>query len=138
MNEIAIAARRAKTTLSAEDYDALKPLVQDGTPAADAVAALVKSRVEADPAAQFAARFNLPSDAERTFPPNKSGLPTKAPRADAKAKATAANGARELTPEVVRSAATDAGNRSMRAAGRTTWSEEDYRAATAEYNRLSK
>jgi hypothetical protein len=89
MNDLAIAARRAKTTLSADDYDALKPIVQAGTPAADAVAALVKTRVEAapaDPAAAFAARFGLPSDAERTFPPNKSGLPTKAPRADAKAQ----------------------------------------------------
>jgi hypothetical protein len=92
MNDLAIAARRAKTTLSADDYTALKPIVQAGTPAADAVAALVKTRAEAapaDPAAAFAARFGLPSDAERTFPPNKSGLPSKAPRADAKAQATA-------------------------------------------------
>lgn len=182
LNDLALAARRAKTTLSAEDYDALKPLVQDGTPAAEAISALVKKRIEpitnsftdhvlkidpdaeirissnkdaivirsskgattetlgkgdieraiagagkkltdeypsvtvdptgqwqiyaksiearnraidslpdvtvADPAAQFAARFNLPSDAERTFPPNKSGLPTKAPRADEAARRT--------------------------------------------------
>lgn len=30
----------------------------------------------------------------------------------------------------------DEGNRSMRAAGRTTWSEEDYRAACAHTDRL--
>jgi hypothetical protein len=36
----------------------------------------------------------------------------------------------------VRSKATDAGNRSMRRAGRTVWDVEDYNAAVAEYNRL--
>lgn len=34
------------------------------------------------------------------------------------------------------SAATDAGNRSMRAAGREAWDETDYNAAVAEFERL--
>jgi hypothetical protein len=33
-------------------------------------------------------------------------------------------------------AAKDAGNRSMRAAGRATWNRADYRAAVREYDRL--
>ena len=37
---------------------------------------------------------------------------------------------------VARAAATDAGNRAMRAAGRKAWSEEDYNAAVTEFNRL--
>lgn len=41
-----------------------------------------------------------------------------------------------LTPEIARAAGLDAGNRSMRAAGRTTWSVEDYNAAAAETGRL--
>lgn len=42
-----------------------------------------------------------------------------------------------LTPAMIRAAATDAGNRSMRAAGRTVWAAEDYDAACAEFERLS-
>lgn len=42
-----------------------------------------------------------------------------------------------LTPALIRAAATDAGNRSMRAAGRKVWSAEDYDAACAEFERLS-
>lgn len=41
-----------------------------------------------------------------------------------------------LTPALARSAGYDAGNRSMRAAGRTVWNEQDLAAATAEHNRL--
>lgn len=76
LNELAIAARRAKTTLSGADYDVLKGQVAAGASPADAVAELVKSRIVSDPAAEFARRFGLPSDAERVFPTNKAGLPT--------------------------------------------------------------
>ena len=42
-----------------------------------------------------------------------------------------------LTPEIVRAAAWDAGNRSMRRAGRTKWSAEDWDIACAEIDRLA-
>lgn len=41
-----------------------------------------------------------------------------------------------LTPALARAAGTDAGNRSMRAAGRTVWNEQDLEAAVRETNRL--
>lgn len=41
-----------------------------------------------------------------------------------------------LTPEVAHAAGWDAGNRSMRAAGRTRWSEDDWNTAARETNRL--
>jgi hypothetical protein len=42
-----------------------------------------------------------------------------------------------MNPEqIARAAATDAGNRSMRAAGRTAWDATDYDVAVLEYNRL--
>ena len=41
-----------------------------------------------------------------------------------------------LTPALIRAAATDAGNRSMRAAGRAVWAAEDNDAACAEFERL--
>jgi len=41
-----------------------------------------------------------------------------------------------MTPEIARAAATDAGNASMREAGRTKWNEDDYNAAVRMYNRL--
>lgn len=41
-----------------------------------------------------------------------------------------------LTPELARAAGWDAGNRSMRAAGRKAWNEEDYQAAVDTENRL--
>lgn len=41
-----------------------------------------------------------------------------------------------LTPAIVHAASTDAGNASMRTAGRTSWSQDDYDAAVAEYHRL--
>jgi hypothetical protein len=41
-----------------------------------------------------------------------------------------------LTYEVVHAAATDAANRHMRAAGRSTWTVDDYNAALAEFERL--
>lgn len=44
---------------------------------------------------------------------------------------------RQLTPAIIRAASHDAGNRSMRAAGRQSWSEEDWNAACAEYERLA-
>ncbi len=41
-----------------------------------------------------------------------------------------------LTQDLAWAAATDAGNRSMRAAARSVWSEEDFNAAAREFNRL--
>lgn len=41
-----------------------------------------------------------------------------------------------LTRDLARAAARDAGNRNMRAAGRTMWSEADWNAACNEYERL--
>ncbi len=43
-----------------------------------------------------------------------------------------------LTPAIIRTAATDAGNRSMRKGNRTAWNEDDYDAACAEFERLSQ
>jgi len=43
---------------------------------------------------------------------------------------------RQLTPEIARAAAADAGTRSMRAGGRTAWSREDYNRAVAAYDRI--
>jgi hypothetical protein len=41
-----------------------------------------------------------------------------------------------LTRQLAWAAATDAGNRNMRRAGRRKWSLKDYNAATREFNRL--
>lgn len=41
-----------------------------------------------------------------------------------------------VTPRIVYAAAQDAGNRSMRKAGRSTWNAADRRAADAEFARL--
>lgn len=41
-----------------------------------------------------------------------------------------------LTQDLARAAATDAGNRSMRKAGRTKWDADDFNAAAQEYDRL--
>lgn len=41
-----------------------------------------------------------------------------------------------MTYKLAHAAAWDAGNRSMRAAGRKTWSADDYAACCAEFNRL--
>ncbi len=86
INEAAIAVHRSITTAAREanielkpgDLDALKTVVRSGVPAKDAVEALKASR---DPAAELAKRLGTPSDAEMTFPPNKSGLPSKPPTA---------------------------------------------------------
>ncbi len=42
----------------------------------------------------------------------------------------------ELTYKIAMAAAQDTGNRSMRAAGRKVWSDEDHGAAVTEFNRL--
>lgn len=44
----------------------------------------------------------------------------------------------KLTKAMVYAAGRDAGNRSMRAAGRTEWNEDDYNAAAAEFARLMR
>ena len=41
-----------------------------------------------------------------------------------------------LTRGLAYAAATDAGNRSMRKAGRSAWNEDDYNAAVTEFTRL--
>jgi hypothetical protein len=41
-----------------------------------------------------------------------------------------------ITPDLAWRAATDAGNRAMRAAGRTHWSHDDYQTAIREFERL--
>jgi len=43
-----------------------------------------------------------------------------------------------LTEQLIFAAGRDAGNRSMRAAGRTTWAKADYAAARREFRRLEK
>lgn len=42
----------------------------------------------------------------------------------------------QITPTIARAAATDAGNRSMRAAGRTVWAAEDFDAAAEKFTAL--
>lgn len=42
----------------------------------------------------------------------------------------------ELTVDMIRMASMDAGNRSMRKAGRSAWNDDDFDAATAEWERL--
>jgi hypothetical protein len=42
----------------------------------------------------------------------------------------------EITYEIAHAASVDAGNRSMRAAGRKIWNVDDYNASVAEFNRL--
>ncbi len=41
-----------------------------------------------------------------------------------------------LTPKLAHAAGTDAGNRSMRSAGRSSWAEDDYRTASRVKNAL--
>jgi len=41
-----------------------------------------------------------------------------------------------ITREIARAAAMDAGDRSMRQAGRTAWSGEDYNVMVMEFDRL--
>jgi hypothetical protein len=43
----------------------------------------------------------------------------------------------ELTEDIVRAASRDAGDRSMRAAGRHAWSQEDDNASCREFDRLA-
>lgn len=43
-----------------------------------------------------------------------------------------------MTEQLARAAATDAGNRSMRANGRERWNQDDFNAAASEFNRLWK
>jgi hypothetical protein len=42
----------------------------------------------------------------------------------------------EMTPAIARAAGQDAGNRSMRAAGRASWNEDDWNAAVETMTRL--
>ena len=42
----------------------------------------------------------------------------------------------KMTRELAYAASLDAGNRAMRAGGRKTWNEEDYRAVSREFDRL--
>lgn len=80
LNELAIAARRAKTTLSPDETRALVKVVEAGQTPQSAVADLVQARLAADPAAAFNARYGLkvPTDAETKFPKGMRGKPTRA------------------------------------------------------------
>lgn len=89
-NDLGIAAKRAGVAVTAADDVAVLQAVRSGADPATAIADVIAAKAPTDPAAELARRFGLPSDAERTFPPNKSGLPTKPPKADAKAKIDAA------------------------------------------------
>lgn len=44
----------------------------------------------------------------------------------------------KMTQALAQAAATDAGNRSMRLAGRTKWNRDDFIAASEEFHRLWK
>lgn len=92
-NELAIAARRAKVTLTGADYDRLAPLVRDGMSAAEAVAPLVKPVVPepVDPAAELAKRLGLQSDDEMFNAVAKRNVTGqwKRPPADLKARRAA-------------------------------------------------
>lgn len=44
----------------------------------------------------------------------------------------------KLTPQIIRAAAQDAGNLSMKAAGRTEWNEDDWNEASAKFAELSE
>ncbi len=44
----------------------------------------------------------------------------------------------KMTKAIMYAAGRDAGNRSMKAAGRTKWSRKDFNAAAAEFARLVK
>ena len=41
-----------------------------------------------------------------------------------------------ITKDIARACGQDAGNRNMRKHGRTAWDEDDYNAASTEFNRL--
>lgn len=75
LNELAIAARRAKTTLSPDEARALVKVVEAGQTPQSAVADLMQARLAADPAAAFNARYGLkvPTDAETKFPKGMRG-----------------------------------------------------------------
>lgn len=65
INQLGLAARRAKLSLSLEEIKALVPLVEQGATPDQAVGALVAVRTAANPAAAFNARFGSMSDADR-------------------------------------------------------------------------
>lgn len=76
-NDLGIASRRAGVKLTAADDADVLMRISKGANPTQAIADVIAAKSPADPAAAFAANFGLPSDAERTFPPNKAGLPTK-------------------------------------------------------------
>jgi hypothetical protein len=79
LNELAIMARRAKVTLSPDDYTVALGEMKNGSPAVDAIATVIKKNVAEtmDPAAAFNARFGLkvPTEAETKFPKGQRGKP---------------------------------------------------------------
>lgn len=76
-NDLGIAARRAGVKITAADDADVLMRISKGADPTQAIADVIAAKPPTDPAAAFAAKFGLPSDAERTFPPNKAGLPTK-------------------------------------------------------------
>lgn len=77
LNDLGIAARRAGVELTAADDADVLMRISKGADPTQAIADVIAAKPPTDPAAAFAAKYGLPSDAERTFPPNKAGLQTK-------------------------------------------------------------
>ncbi len=71
------AADKAGIDIKAPDEVAVVRKVIAGATPEEAISTLAKE----DPAAELARRLGTPSDAERRFPPNKSGLPSNPPTA---------------------------------------------------------
>lgn len=80
LNELAIAARRAKTVLSPDEARALVKVVEAGQTPQSAVADLMQARLAADPASAFNARYGLtqPTEAQIRFPKGMRGKATGA------------------------------------------------------------
>lgn len=101
LNELALAARRAKITLSGPDYDALVATVKQGAAPADAIAGLVKTRLA--PIEQLAgssAFAGLPStaDMEAAVASRNSTGQWSVPKVDSKARWAAERAAARNKP----------------------------------------
>lgn len=101
LNELALAARRAKITLSGPDYDALVATVKQGAAPADAIAGLVKTRLT--PIEQLAGSSSfagLPSttDMEAAVASRNSTGQWSVPKVDSKARWAAERAAARNKP----------------------------------------
>jgi hypothetical protein len=77
-NAVVDAAEKANIDIPAEKEVEIVRKVASGATPEEAISTLAKAE---DPAAELARRLGTPSDAERRFPPNKSGLPSNPPTA---------------------------------------------------------